>query len=141
MDRYVLITGSAGLIGSEAVEFFAKKKFKIIGIDNNYRKFFFGNSGSVGKRNQQLKKQYKNYKHFNLNLNDFSKIKNIFSSYNSKIKLIIHAAAQPSHDWALKNPLLDFDWESYFAEEDIPKHLQQNIIDYLTYASENNITK
>ena len=61
MDRYVLITGSAGLIGSEAVEFFAKKKFKIIGIDNNYRKFFFGNSGSVGKRNQQLKKQYKNY--------------------------------------------------------------------------------
>ena len=56
MNRYVLITGSAGLIGSEAVEFFAKKKFKIIGIDNNYRKFFFGNSGSVGKRNQQLKK-------------------------------------------------------------------------------------
>ena len=109
MDRYVLITGSAGLIGSEAVEFFAKKKFKIIGIDNNYRKFFFGNSGSVEKRNQQLKKQYKNYKHFNLNLNDFSKIKNIFSSFNSKIKLIIHAAAQPSHDWALKNPLLDFD--------------------------------
>ena len=109
MDRYVLITGSAGLIGSEAVEFFAKKKFKIIGIDNNYRKFFFGNSGSVGKRNQQLKKKYKNYKHFNLNLNDFSKIKNIFSNFNLKIKLIIHAAAQPSHDWALKNPLLDFD--------------------------------
>ena len=59
MDRYVLITGSAGLIGSEAVEFFAKKKFKIIGIDNNYRKFFFGNSGSVGKRNQQLKNNIK----------------------------------------------------------------------------------
>jgi len=109
MKKYVLITGSAGLIGSEAVEFFINKKFTVIGIDNNYRKFFFGKSGSVENKIIYLKKKYKNYKHYNVDLKNFQKVRNIFKKYNTKIKLIIHSAAQPSHDWAIINPLIDFD--------------------------------
>ena len=83
MKKYVLITGSAGLIGSEAVEFFINKKFTVIGIDNNYRKFFFGKSGSVENKIIYLKKKYKNSKHYNVDLKNFQKVKNIFKNYFS----------------------------------------------------------
>jgi len=109
MKKYVLITGSGGLIGSDSVEFFIKKKFYIIGIENNYRKFFFGKDGSITKRNNYLLKNYKNYICNNFNLKNLNLTKNLFKNYKSKIKIIIHSAAQPSHDWAIKNPLLDFD--------------------------------
>ena len=108
MEKYVLITGSLGLVGSESVNFFLKKNFKVIGIDNNKRKFFFGKEGSV-KLKKELNKKNSNYKHYSIDILNFKKIESIFKKFNSKIKLIIHAAAQPSHDWAYKNPILDFD--------------------------------
>ena len=108
MEKFVLITGSLGLVGSESVSFFLKKKFKVLGVDNDKRKFFFGKEGSVkSKKNPHTK--HSNYKHYNIDILDFKKINSIFKKFNSKIKLIIHTAAQPSHDWAYKNPILDYD--------------------------------
>ena len=108
--NYVLITGSSGLVGSEAVEFFIKKNYKIITIDNNFRKYFFGDNADT---NWQKKIQQKKFKekiiHNSVDIRNHSKISEIFLKHKKKIKCIIHAAAQPSHDWAYKNPGLDFD--------------------------------
>ena len=104
----VLITGSCGLVGSESTKFFCEKGFDVIGIDNNYRKFFFGMDGDTNWVKKKLLKKYKNYKHFNYNILNYSALEKIFNKYKKSIKLIIHAAAQPSHDLAKKIPLTDF---------------------------------
>ena len=103
-----LITGSSGLVGSEAVIFFSKKNFEIIGIDNNFRKFFFGKSASTNQVKKKLSK-LNNFNHFNVDIRSSKKLSNIFKKYKNRIKLIIHCAAQPSHDWAYNNPMLDFE--------------------------------
>jgi len=107
-----LITGSAGLIGSEASFFFSKKKFKIIGVDNNLRYFFFGKNGSTTWNKKRLIENCKNYYHYNVDIRNKKKINDIFKKYKNKIKLIIHCAAQPSHDWAYKDPLIDYEVNS-----------------------------
>ena len=104
-----LITGSCGLVGSESVDFFIKKKFHVLGLDNNLREFFFGKNGSTIWLKKKIKETYKkNYKHFNIDIRDYSKLEEIFKKYKTKIKVIIHSAAQPSHDWAATNPIIDF---------------------------------
>ncbi len=105
--KIVLITGSAGLVGSESSFFFLNKKFTVVGIDNNKRKFFFGKEASTNKIRKKLINYSSNYKHFNIDLTNKTKLEKIFKKFNSKIKLIIHTAAQPSHDWAYSNPELD----------------------------------
>ena len=105
----VLITGSNGLIGSAAVSFFAPKADLIIGLDNNMRKHFFGNDGDTKWRELKLKNKFKNFISHNLDVRDYRGLKQVFRKYNSDIDLIIHTAAQPSHDWALKDPILDFE--------------------------------
>ena len=107
MKKYVLITGSNGLVGSESVKFFIKKNFFVIGIDNNQRKKLFGDIADTSWVREGLKEKDK-YCHFDSDISNYNQIKKIFLKYNKKIKLIIHCAAQPSHDWAYKNPLLDF---------------------------------
>ena len=107
--KIALITGSCGLVGSESSIFFAKKKFKILGIDNNSRKFFFGKDGDITWVKNNLKKKIKHYNHLNIDIRNYSSLKKIFSKYKKKIKVIIHAAAQPSHDWAKNKPFIDFD--------------------------------
>jgi len=107
--KFALITGSCGLVGSESSLFFAKKKFKILGIDNNSRKFFFGKDGDISWIKNNLKKNIKNYSHLNIDIRSFKSLKKIFSKYKKNIKIIIHAAAQPSHDWAKNKPFIDFD--------------------------------
>ena len=104
-----LITGSCGLVGSESSIYFAKKKFKIVGIDNNTRKFFFGKDGDISWIKKKLKKNLKNYTHYNVDIRNYASLKKIFKKYKKKIKVIIHAAAQPSHDWAKNKPFIDFD--------------------------------
>ena len=104
----VIITGSGGLVGSESVKFFSKKFSKVIGIDNDMRSYFFGKSASVKKNVIFLKKNFKNYYHYNLDIRNFIKLKRIFIKYKNKISFIIHCAAQPSHDWAASEPLVDF---------------------------------
>lgn len=106
MKKTVLVTGSAGLIGSEAVRFFAQKGFRVIGIDNNARKYFFGPSASTSWNRDKLKREIKEYVHHNLDIRNQKGIDEIFK--NNKIDLVIHAAAQPSHDWAAREPLTDF---------------------------------
>lgn len=107
MKKYVLITGSNGLVGSESVRFFIKKNFFVIGVDNNQRKKLFGDIADTSWIRKDLKAKDKYY-HFNSDISNYNQLKKIFLRYNKKIKLIIHCAAQPSHDWAYKNPLLDF---------------------------------
>ena len=105
----VLITGSCGLVGSEAAIFFSKKGFEILGVDNNARKFFFGPDGDISWIKKSLKKKIKNYNHYNIDIRNYNSLKKIFSKYRNQIKLIIHCAAQPSHDWAKNKAFIDFD--------------------------------
>tara|TARA_A100001015_G_scaffold35247_1_gene38940 strand:+ start:3172 stop:4221 length:1050 start_codon:yes stop_codon:yes gene_type:complete len=107
--KIALITGSCGLVGSESAIFFSKKGFKIIGIDNNARKFFFGKDGDISWVRSKLKSNLKNYSHLNTDIRNFKSLEKIFKKYKKYIKIIIHAAAQPSHDWAKNKPFIDFD--------------------------------
>jgi CDP-paratose 2-epimerase len=103
-----LITGSAGLIGAESVRFFSKKGFKVAGIDNDMRKVFFGEEASTEWSRKKLESEIKNYVHYSEDIRDKAAMEAIFMKYNKDIKLIIHTAAQPSHDWAAKDPFTDF---------------------------------
>ena len=104
-----LITGSCGLVGSESASFFAKKGFKIVGVDNNLRKFFFGKEGDVSWVKKKLKYNLKSYIHYNSDIRNFNSLEKIFKKYKKNISIIIHAAAQPSHDWAKNKAFIDFD--------------------------------
>ena len=103
-----MVTGSCGLVGSESVKFFLKKGYEVIGIDNNQRKEFFGIDGDTTTIKNQLVK-LKKYKHFKIDIRKKKLLENIFKKYSRNIKLIIHAAAQPSHDWAKNFPTIDFE--------------------------------
>lgn len=104
----VVITGSAGLIGSEAVRFFGGLGMHVVGIDNDMRKFFFGEEASTGWNRSRLEAEVKNYEHNDVDIREYSKIAEIFKHYAKEISLIIHTAAQPSHDWAARDPFSDF---------------------------------
>ena len=104
----VIITGSSGLVGSESVGFFCKKGFDVVGIDNNLRNHFFGKDGSTNWVKRKLLNKYKNFQNNNIDIRNFSSIEKIFKKYKKKISLIIHCAAQPSHDYGKKFPILDF---------------------------------
>jgi len=106
--KKALITGSAGLIGSESVRFFAEKGYQIVGIDNNMREYFFGKEASTKWNQILLQKQFKKkYIHNSADIRDNNKIKDIFKKCGP-FDIIIHTAAQPSHDWATKEPFTDF---------------------------------
>ncbi len=104
----VIITGSAGLIGSEAVKFFHKQGFRVIGIDNDMRRYFFGNEASTLKNKARFEAEFSNYVHYNVDIREQQAIDTIFSKYGSDITCVIHTAAQPSHDWAAREPITDF---------------------------------
>ena len=103
-----LITGSTGLVGSEVAMFFKDKFDLIIGIDNNMRAEFFGEDASTLWNRKRLEETIPNYKHYDVDIRDEKAIENIFLNYNEDIDAVIHTAAQPSHDWAAKDPLKDF---------------------------------
>ena len=103
-----IVTGSAGLIGSEAVKFFSHKMDKIIGIDNDMRSYFFGKEASTNWNLEQLKSTVQGYEHQPIDIRNYEQLEELFKSKGEHIKLIIHTAAQPSHDWAAKEPLTDF---------------------------------
>ena len=103
-----LVTGSAGLIGSEAVSFFADKFDLVIGIDNDMRQYFFGAEASTSWNQNRLKEQFQNYTHQPADIREVGQLEPIFQKYGTDIKLVLHTAAQPSHDWAAKEPFTDF---------------------------------
>jgi CDP-paratose 2-epimerase len=104
----VIISGSAGLIGSEAVGFFSDHGFEIVGIDNDMRKQFFGDDASTEWSLERLKKSVSDYTHHPIDIRDQSAVEKVFSTYEKDIALVVHTAAQPSHDWAAKEPFTDF---------------------------------
>lgn len=103
-----LITGSAGLIGSEAVRHFAAKGMRVIGIDNDMRKYFFGPEASTEWMRKHLEATIPGYEHHSVDIRDQNAIFAIFRHLGRDISLVIHTAAQPSHDWAAREPITDF---------------------------------
>ncbi len=104
-----VVTGSAGLIGSEASRHFADQGLTVVGIDNDMRREFFGDEASTQWQRAHLISELGNrYQHVDGDIRDGMLIKNIFAEYGSDIELIVHTAAQPSHDWAARDPIKDF---------------------------------
>ncbi|MDD5020483.1 MAG: NAD-dependent epimerase/dehydratase family protein [Candidatus Omnitrophica bacterium] len=101
-----LITGSGGLIGSQAAHFFASKKFEVLGIDNDMRRYFFGPEASTAWNIRRLKKEIPSYRHSSADIRDAKAVDRIFREWRPDV--VIHAAAQPSHDWAVREPETDF---------------------------------
>jgi len=104
----ILITGSSGLVGSESVNFFSKKGFDVVGIDNDLRKVFFGNEASTNKIKKDLIKNNKRFKSYNTDIRNYNGLEKIYKKFKKNISLIIHCAAQPSHDYGKNFPILDF---------------------------------
>lgn len=103
-----IITGSAGLIGSEAVKHFADQGLDVVGIDNDMRKYFFGDSASTEWNRDRLEKEIPSYRHEEVDIRDAAAVGRIFAEHGKAISLVIHTAAQPSHDWAAREPDTDF---------------------------------
>tara|TARA_A100001015_G_C15021028_1_gene727997 strand:- start:1085 stop:2122 length:1038 start_codon:yes stop_codon:yes gene_type:complete len=101
----ILVTGAGGLVGSATVKYYCDRGHKVIGIDNDTRKKLFGTSVS----NQIIyNEKLPQYSHFHIDIRDSSSIESIFKQYGSQLFGVVHCAAQPSHDWAAKDPVMDF---------------------------------
>lgn len=107
MSKNILITGSSGLVGSHAVRFFSAKGFRVFGIDNDSRGVFFGKEASTKKTLKELKKNLPRFTNYEIDIRNTRKTSGIFKK--NRFDAVLHAAAQPSHDWATKFPLVDFD--------------------------------
>ncbi|NRA36339.1 MAG: NAD-dependent epimerase/dehydratase family protein [Polyangiaceae bacterium] len=103
-----VITGSAGLIGSESALHFHELGYDVWGVDNDMRSVFFGKEASTAWRCAELESKLKRYKHHDIDIRDEGAMKSLFERGAGDIKLVIHTAAQPSHDWAAKEPMTDF---------------------------------
>ncbi len=108
MAQVGLVTGSFGLIGSHAAQFLSEQGVKVVGIDNDMRASFFGAEASTSRNRPRLE-DVPGYQHEDLDIRDQAGLERVFSEFSSDIRLIIHAAAQPSHDWAAREPEVDFE--------------------------------
>lgn len=106
--KTAIVTGSSGLIGSETVKTLLKNGHRVVGIDNNMRAYFFGDEASTAGTTSELQDLSQNFVHEAVDIRNFEDVAAIFQKYSSDIDLIVHTAAQPSHDWAAKEPLTDF---------------------------------
>jgi len=104
----VIVTGSSGLIGSETVRFFHDKGHDIVGIDNDLRQYFFGTEASTHWNTLKLKKELKRFTHEAIDIRDQEGIFDLFKKLGKAITAVVHTAAQPSHDWAAREPFTDF---------------------------------
>ena len=102
------MTGSAGLIGSETSKRFHAEGMEIVGLDNDMRAEFFGPEASTLSTRQRLESVLPRYTHQSIDIRDFEAVKKVFERYGAEIKVIVHTAAQPSHDWAARAPHIDF---------------------------------
>lgn len=103
-----IITGSAGLVGSEATKHFAAKGMDVIGLDNDMRSSFFGEEASTSWMNLHLERTLPRYTHHSIDIRHHDAVLEIFRRYGRDIEVVIHTAAQPSHDWAAREPITDF---------------------------------
>jgi CDP-paratose 2-epimerase len=103
-----LVTGSSGLVGSESVRFLAGKGLDVVGIDNDLRAAFFGPDASTRWSRERLLRDVPGFRSLDVDIRDYAALEAIFRTHGDAITLIVHAAAQPSHDWAATDPLTDF---------------------------------
>ena len=103
-----IITGASGLIGSETVQFISGKGYDVVGVDNDMRRVFFGPEASTTWNRQRLERTVANYRHYDADIRDADAIGKIYAEYGSSVELVVHTAAQPSHDWAAREPRTDF---------------------------------
>ena len=106
--KIALITGAGGLIGGQAVEFFVTKFDLVVGIDNDMRRYFFGQQASTDWNRLRLQKMFANYRHYSADIRDLDALQRIFQEFGADLGLVVHAAGQPSHDWAAREPFTDF---------------------------------
>lgn len=104
----VLITGAAGLIGSEAARFFAAQGLDVVGIDNDMRATFFGPAASTRANRLTLERVVPRYRHVDADIRDRAAMEGLFARYGKAVAAVVHTAAQPSHDWAATDPHTDF---------------------------------
>jgi CDP-paratose 2-epimerase len=105
----VIVTGSAGLIGAEAVRLFAGQGLDVVGIDNDMRREYFGDEASTAWSRRALAEEFPNYRHFDVDIRDRDCLDKLFDDLGTAIQAVVHTAAQPSHDWAARDPFTDFD--------------------------------
>ena len=106
----MVVTGSAGLIGSEASLYFGRLGFDVVGIDNDMRAMFFGEEASTAWNVENLRRSLgRAYRHHATDIRDRASVLAIFERFGSAVELVIHTAAQPSHDWAARDPITDFE--------------------------------
>jgi CDP-paratose 2-epimerase len=103
-----IITGSTGLIGAEAARQFASKGLEVVGIDNDMRRRFFGDDASTCWARSLLERTLPGYRHVDDDIRDDDAMRQVFAKYKRNIAVVIHTAAQPSHDWAARDPVTDF---------------------------------
>ena len=108
MPQIAIITGSAGLVGSELVRFFAGKGCLCVGLDNDMRREFFGAGASTEWNRQRLLEEVPGYVHHAVDVRDEKAVARLFDAYGTDIRVVLHTASQPSHDWAAREPVTDF---------------------------------
>ena len=108
MAPVIIVTGSAGLIGSETVRRFAKDGARVVGIDNDMRATFFGGEASTKRTRDDLVSNVRGYEHHNIDIRDANSINELFTKHRGHITAVVHSASQPSHDWAARDPQTDF---------------------------------
>jgi CDP-paratose 2-epimerase len=106
--RKIIVTGSSGLIGSETVRHFAREGYRVIGIDNDMRAYFFGAEASTQRTRDELVKTIPDYQHHDLDIRDANRVLDLFRENREGLAAVVHTAAQPSHDWAAREPQTDF---------------------------------
>ena len=107
--RTVIVTGAGGLVGAEAVRHFSAQAERVVGVDNDMRAYFFGDGASTAWSVGELRDALPNYDHRSLDIRDRDGVLGLFAEVGSTLDLVVHTAAQPSHDWAAKEPFTDFD--------------------------------
>lgn len=103
-----IVTGAGGLVGSEAARFLGANGLEVVGIDNDMRARLFGAGASTRQAWSGLERELRGYTHIEADIRDDAAIEQVFARFGGSIALVIHAAAQPSHDWAASDPTADF---------------------------------
>ena len=104
-----IVTGSGGLIGSESVSQFVEAGYDVIGLENDMRAYFFGPSASTSEQTERLRAEYpESFRSLSIDIRDADEVDRLFREQAAGLELVIHTAAQPSHDWAASEPLTDF---------------------------------
>jgi CDP-paratose 2-epimerase len=107
------VTGSGGLIGAQAARRLHELGFAVVGIDNDMRREFFGDEASTRPMSERLARELPRYAHHSIDIRDREAIESLFSSVGGSLEVVVHTAAQPSHDWAARDPFTDFGINAY----------------------------